>query len=87
MLSYERYLRMLDELDDLAAALEVQKGVKADTGERGSLDELLAEHRLSRDDLAEIVEAIFVGPRAELAVYTEAIHRLGQLVDEENEGL
>lgn len=51
MLSYERYLRMLDELDDLAVALEVQKRLQADTEERFSLDEVLAASGLSRNDL------------------------------------
>jgi hypothetical protein len=51
MLSYERYLRMLDELDDLAAALEAQKRLEGDTGERFSLDEVLADSGLSRSDL------------------------------------
>ena len=41
MLSYERYLRMLDVLDDLAIALEVRKRDQVDTGERLTLEDLI----------------------------------------------
>jgi hypothetical protein len=51
MLSYERYLRMLDDLDDLSIALEVRRRDIADTGDRVSLDELIAEQGLSRSDI------------------------------------
>jgi hypothetical protein len=51
MLSYARYLRMLDELDDLAIAIEVLERDAAETGKRLSLDELLGEQGLSRSDL------------------------------------
>lgn len=41
MLSYERYLKMLDVLDDLVIAIEVRKRDRSDTGERLSLDDLI----------------------------------------------
>jgi antitoxin StbD len=43
MLSYERYLHLLDLLDDLTIALEVRKRDRADQGERLTLEELIRE--------------------------------------------
>jgi hypothetical protein len=41
ILSYARYLELLDELDDLALALEIRRRDHADVGERLSLEELI----------------------------------------------
>src|ERR1700675_2407034 len=55
MLSYERYIRLLDQLDDLTIALEIRKRDRGDDGTRLSLDELLGNLGLERDQLeAEI---------------------------------
>ncbi len=43
MLSYERYVKMLDLLDDLAAALQIRQRDRADAGERLTLEELIRE--------------------------------------------
>ena len=51
MLSYQRYLRLLDSLDELMIALEVRRRDRNDDGSRLSIDDLAREHGLSRDDL------------------------------------
>jgi antitoxin StbD len=43
MLSYERYNKLLDLLDDFAAALEIRRRDRADTGERLTLEELITD--------------------------------------------
>jgi antitoxin StbD len=43
MLSYERYVQMLDLLDDFAAVLEIRRRDREDTGERMTLEELIEE--------------------------------------------
>jgi hypothetical protein len=57
ILSYERYVQLLDLVDDLAAALEVRRRDKSDDGARMTLEELIREQgfdpgdpRLSSDD-------------------------------------
>jgi antitoxin StbD len=55
MLSYERYLDLLDRIDDLAIALEIRIRDRDDDGERLTVDEVLDELGLERDALeAEI---------------------------------
>jgi len=51
MLSYERYLKMLDLLDDLAIALRIRQRDHVDEGARLTLDELIREHGLERSDI------------------------------------
>lgn len=48
MLSFERYMQLLDHVDDLAVALEVRRRDAADTGDRVTLDAVLAEAGLDR---------------------------------------
>lgn len=43
MLSYQRYLQLLDVLDDFAIALEVRRRDRSDQGTRLSLEELIRE--------------------------------------------
>jgi hypothetical protein len=43
MLSYERYLTLLDLLDDLTAAIEIRKRDREDTGERLTFEELIVQ--------------------------------------------
>lgn len=43
MLSYERYMGLLDLVDDLVAALEVRRRDASDTGERLTLEELVRD--------------------------------------------
>jgi len=43
MLSYERYLGILDLLDDLVVALEVRRRDGSDTGERLEFEDLIRE--------------------------------------------
>jgi len=50
MLSYERYLEMLDLLDDLTMALEIRRRDRADDGSRLSLDELIRGQGLDPSD-------------------------------------
>jgi hypothetical protein len=50
MLSYERYLEMLDLLDDLTMALEIRRHDRADDGSRLSLDELIRGQGLDPSD-------------------------------------
>lgn len=55
MLPYEAYLAMLDRIDDLSAALQVQARDAHDDGTRLSVDELLDELGFDRETLeAEI---------------------------------
>jgi hypothetical protein len=55
MLSYERYLDLLDRMDDLAIALEIRIRDRDDDGERVSVDHVLDELGLDRAKLeAEI---------------------------------
>jgi hypothetical protein len=51
MLSYERYLKILDRLDDLSIALEVRKRDRRDDGTRLSLAELAREHDVDPSDI------------------------------------
>jgi hypothetical protein len=44
MLSYERYLYMLERLDDLSIALEIRKRERDDDGTRLTIEELAQEH-------------------------------------------
>ena len=53
ILSYERYLGLLDALDDLAIALEVRKRDRADTGDRLSFEDLVRSQGILLEDLAE----------------------------------
>jgi antitoxin StbD len=46
MLSYERYLQLLDLLDDLASALEIRRRDRMDDGERMTLEELIEDQGL-----------------------------------------
>ncbi len=48
MLSYERYLELLDRLDDLAVAAQVRQRDRDDTGARETLDAVLGEHGFDR---------------------------------------
>lgn len=41
LLSYERYVKLLDLIDDMAAALEIRRRDRADEGERLTLEELV----------------------------------------------
>jgi hypothetical protein len=66
-------------------------GNHAETGDLSDCRKIYfdkARHRivyrvLPNEKKPETVEVIVIGPRAELEVYTEAIRRLGRLVDEE----
>jgi hypothetical protein len=51
MLSYERYLKILDRLDDLSIAFEVRKRDRRDDGTRLSLAELAREHDVDPSDI------------------------------------
>jgi antitoxin StbD len=51
MLSYARYLELLDRLDDLAIAARVSQRDQDDSGGRITLDAVLDEHGLNRSDL------------------------------------
>jgi hypothetical protein len=53
ILSFERYMQLLDRLDDLAIAQLVRDRDGADTGRRITLDELMAKHGLSREDFGD----------------------------------
>lgn len=50
LLSYERYIKLLDLVDDLAAALEIRKRDRSDTGERLTLEELIASQGMDPKD-------------------------------------
>lgn len=50
IMSYERYVQILDLLDDLAIALEVRKRDREDDGTRLSLDQLLRDQGFERSD-------------------------------------
>lgn len=53
MLSYERYLQLLDRIDDLAIALQVRMRDLDDDGTRLSVDEMLDDLGFDRADLEE----------------------------------
>jgi antitoxin StbD len=63
MLSYERYVELLDRLDDLAIALEVARRDEADDGTRFTTEEVFAEFGIDIEaidaklDAAEQAEA------------------------------
>ena len=57
MLSYERYMHLLDQLDDLEIALEIRRRDQRDTGERIELDDLLVELGMDRTALEVEIEA------------------------------
>jgi antitoxin StbD len=57
MLSYDRYLQLLDRVDDLAIALEIRERDRVDDGTRLSLDELFSEHGFDRAALEAEIEA------------------------------
>ena len=52
ILSYDRYVEMLDALDDLHAALEVRRRDRSDTGERLSFEDLAHSVGLDPDESA-----------------------------------
>ncbi|MFL5964663.1 MAG: hypothetical protein ACJ757_17440 [Gaiellaceae bacterium] len=56
MLSYERYLEILDRLDDLAIAAQVRQRDQDDSGRRIALDAVLDEHGFTRSDLEAEIE-------------------------------
>lgn len=56
MLSFERYIQLLDRLDDLAIALEVRKRDRVDEGKRLSLDELFEEHSFDRSAIEAAID-------------------------------
>ena len=55
MLSYERYLELLDRIDDLAIALEVRQRDRDDAGVRITLDAVLDEHGFGRSEIEAAV--------------------------------
>lgn len=55
VLSYERYLQMLDMLDDAAIEKEVRRRDRDDTGERMTLEELIREQGFDPDELRAMV--------------------------------
>jgi hypothetical protein len=57
MLSFERYIDLLDRLDDLTVALEVRARDRDDDGTRVTLDEVLADLGFDRGDLEARIAA------------------------------
>ena len=57
MLSYERYIRLLDQLDDLTIALKIERRDRADEGTRLSLDELIGNLGFDRAELEAQIAA------------------------------
>lgn len=51
MLAYDRYIQMLDQLDELEIALQIRRRDAVDDGTRLTLDEVLAEHGFDRAEL------------------------------------
>lgn len=51
IMSYERYVQLLDLVDDLAIALEVRKRDREDSGERLSLGQLIRDQGFDLKDL------------------------------------
>lgn len=54
MLSYERYINLLDMLDDLASLAEIRRRDRADDGQRMTLEELIAEQGFDPADLEPV---------------------------------
>jgi antitoxin StbD len=57
MLSYERYLQLLDRIDDLAIALQVRLRDRDDDGTRLSVDEVLEDLGFEREELEAQIRA------------------------------
>ena len=56
VLSYQRYLRMMDQLDDHMLAAEIRKRDRDDTGERIDLVDLIREQGFDPADFGIDVE-------------------------------
>lgn len=48
MLAFERYVQLLDRIDELAIALQVRERMAEDDGTRLSLDEVFKQHGFDR---------------------------------------
>jgi hypothetical protein len=57
MLSFARYVQLLDRVDDLAIALQVRERDEADEGKRISVDELLEDLGFDRAELEAEISA------------------------------
>jgi PHD/YefM family antitoxin component YafN of YafNO toxin-antitoxin module len=51
ILSFERYMKLLDQIDDLAIAQRIRERDANDTGERIPLDQFLANQGINRTDV------------------------------------
>jgi hypothetical protein len=56
MLAYDRYIQLLDRVDELAIALQVRERLAEDDGTRLSLDEVFRQHGIDRADLEAEVD-------------------------------
>lgn len=56
ILSFERYLQLLDQIDNLVIAATIRQRERADNGNRTSLDEIIEEFGFDRAQLEAEIE-------------------------------